>query len=116
MAMPNQIYPRVTIPVTSGYSPYVEIRGKALIGIETPAAWTSAAAITVKAKATSDSAGCVVYDDQGTQITIAADAGRYIRLDERVFQGCGYLAFAADGQTSARELKLVFRDEDELLG
>jgi hypothetical protein len=42
----------------------------------------------------------VVYDDQGTQITIAADAGRYIRLDERLFQGCGCLAFAADGHVS----------------
>lgn len=115
MAMPNQSYPRVTIPITSGYSSYIEMRGKALVGIEMPASWT-AADITVKAKATNGSTGGVVYDDQGTQITIAADAGRYIRLDERLFQGCGYLAFAADGQAAARELVLVFRDEDELLG
>jgi hypothetical protein len=46
MATPDQSYPRVTIPATSGYSSYVEMRGKALVVIETPVAWTSATPIT----------------------------------------------------------------------
>lgn len=105
----------VTIPITSGYSDYVDIKGFTLLAVETPAVWTGATAIAVKGKATSTSLGGVVYDDQGTQITIAADATRTIRLDERLFQGLSFLAFASDGQAAARTIRLVLRDEDSLI-
>ena len=80
-----------------------------------PASWT-AADITVKAKAAT--AAPVVWSmttrarrSPSRPMPAATSAST-----SACSRGCGYLAFAADGQAAARELVLVFRDEDELLG
>lgn len=112
----RQDYPRATIPATSGYSGWIDKRGKAVVGVVTPASWTGASAIAVKGRLKAGVGEGVIYDDQGTQITLTADAGRFIRLDERLFQGVNELSFASDGQASTRELIIVLRDEDDLIG
>lgn len=121
---PIQKTATVTIPITSGYSQWVNVKGFALIAIETPSAWTSAS-ITVRASSKLmptnvdtlpyDFTGGDVYDDLGSAITLSAAASRFIRMDERLFQGAARLCFAADGQAAARDLILTLRDQRDLI-
>lgn len=113
----------LTIPITSGFSQWANLQGFVPIGILMPSSW-DAANIVVRGRptpvgngetATYDSTGGTVYDDLGTQISIVAAASRYIRFDERLFQGCRALAFSADGQSAPRSISLVVRDESQLI-
>jgi hypothetical protein len=95
------------IPAVSGWSPWLDLGDLLPVAIETPDQWTPAN-ITVKARMRNSGEGGLVYDDKdaGTQITVAAAADRFVRLDERLFMGALAIAFAADGQAAARTITI----------
>lgn len=122
--MPGPVtYKEVTIANAASLSSEADLTGHQLIAIQMPDDW-DAADLTFQARP-----GCAddvaahpnellqnLYDDQGNEVTVQADADRYIALTAGVLDaltGCGAIkvrsgpASAAVAQTPARIITLV---------
>ncbi len=101
----------VVIAINESLSTVAEIGGSALVGMITPAAWTTAG-ITLQGSHNS-SAFNNMYDSAGSEKTISAAASRYIMLDPADFAGCDAIKIrsgtsgAAVNQAAARTVTLV---------
>lgn len=105
MARAHERVTEVTIPITSGASPALDLSEATIVAIITPSSWT-AADITPECalRSGADAAWGTLYDDLGATIVHSAGASRCIRLDERMYQHVAQVRFKADGQAAARTL------------
>jgi hypothetical protein len=94
----------ITIPAGGGTSNVIDLKQATLLRLYMPSAWT-AAAITIEEAPSSSGPWGVLFDDEGTQITITTSASRTIRFDERLFQHANYLRFGSSvNQAAARDV------------
>lgn len=106
----------VVIPAVIGaggsLSEAVDLGGLRLAGIEMPAGWTSAG-LSFQAAASGSAALADLYSEAGAEVTVAAAAGRFIRLEGVVFAGLRWLKLRSGtaatpvNQAAERTLKLV---------
>jgi len=103
----------VTIASGASLSDAADLTGGALVGIIMPAAWT-AASLTFQGSV-DDSTYNNVYNDSGSEYTVAADASRLIVLDPADFVSARHLKVRAGtsgtpvNQGAARTITLVVR-------
>lgn len=93
---------RFVIPITSGASNIVRLWGKTILDLQFPASFTAGDVIVECSHEGTTFAPA--YEDDGTAITIAGDASRYVFLEERLFQGRRYVRLKCDGQAAARTI------------
>lgn len=79
----------LTIANGASQSDAIRLNGSALVGIELPAAWTTAN-LTLLAS-NDNSTFNPVYDSAGTEVTITAAASRYVVLQPGLFFGMEWL-------------------------
>lgn len=102
----------VTIANGQSLSGEIDISDQCVVGIIMPAAWT-AASITLAGAAAKAGTFVPVYDAAGTELTITADASRFIALAPDATRGVRYLKVrsgtnaAAVAQGAERILTLV---------
>lgn len=90
----------------------VDLGGLRLAGIEMPGSWT-AAGLTFQAAGSAQASLADLYSESGTEVSVPAAAGRFIRLEGVVFAGLRWLKVRSGtsitpvNQSAERTLKLV---------
>lgn len=90
------------IPATSGASNAVELTGLTILDMQFPTAFDSGDVIIECSHR--GTVFAPMYEDDGTAITIAGAASRYVVLEERLFQGRRFARLKCDGQSAARSI------------
>lgn len=104
----------VTIANNASLSGAMSLGEGGIVGIYMPADWT-AASLTFAAALSEDGTFNPVYDQDGTELTVAADADRYIVLNPADFAGIRFMKIrsgtsgSAVTQGGARVLEVITR-------
>ena len=115
LAISQSLYKcNATIANGQSLSDAIPLKGYVFVGIQMPASWTGAN-LTLQASADGGVTFANVYDNEGTEFEISADASRFIRLDPAVMApfDCVKVRSGTSGsptnQGGARTLMLVGR-------
>jgi hypothetical protein len=100
--------PSFIIPITSGPSNILDLTGYSCVAMQTPAAWTSALPIVIQCSVNGVVWGDL-YDDEGNQGSLAANASRFIPLNPAYLQNWKYVRIKSDGQAAARTVTVILR-------
>lgn len=103
----------VTISQSQVLSDAVDISGASLVGVKTPATWTTAN-LTLQAS-TDNTSFLDMYDGDGNEVTVTAGADRYINLNPADFASLRFIKLRSGtsgstvSQTGNRTLTLICR-------
>jgi hypothetical protein len=114
MSLPPIAYVTATIANNASLSNAVPTGGQPIVGIQMPAAWTTA---DLTFQAACDAAANVanVYDSEAAELTVQADASEFVIVDPTYFAGAAFVkvrsgtAASAVNQGAERKITLALR-------
>lgn len=105
------------IPAGQSETGTLELHNQAVGSVHMPDDWTAADLTVVGSVTGKDGSFLPVYDQEGTEVTISAAAGRLVLIDTTLFRGLRYCRLrsgtdaAPVAQVGERNLTVLLRDD-----